>query len=316
MKLIIQIPCLNEAGTLALALSKLPKEVAGFDSVEWLVIDDGSSDDTVNVAKANGVDHIISHPHNLGLARAFMTGITTSLMLGADVIINTDADNQYDASSIPDLVRPILDEEAEIVIGIRPIQSIEHFSPLKKVFQKLGSAVVRLASNTDVGDAPSGFRAISRSAALQLNVFSSYTYTLETIIQAGLNRMKVVSVPVKVNDDLRPSRLVRSIPSYIYRSVITIFRIFITYKPLKFFALVSMALFALGLMLNIRWLFLFFIDPSRARVPSLILGLTFIMGSFFSLAVGILGDLLSVNRRLLEDIRSRLLSHDMGYKHD
>ncbi|WP_207262082.1 glycosyltransferase family 2 protein [Desulfovibrio sp. Huiquan2017] len=316
MKLIIQIPCLNEAGTLDLALSKLPKEVPGFDCVEWLVIDDGSTDDTVNVAKANGVDHIISHPQNLGLARAFMTGITASLSLGADVIINTDADDQYDASCIPDLVRPILDDEAEIVIGTRPIHSIEHFSPLKKIFQKIGSAVVRLASNTNVGDAPSGFRAISRSAALQLNVFSEYTYTLETIIQAGMKRMKVVSVPVRVNKDLRPSRLVHSIPSYIYRSILTIIRISITYKPLKFFAIIGMFLFAVGLMLNIRWLFLFFNDPSHARVPSLILGLTFIIGSFFSLAIGILGDLLSVNRRLLEDIRTRLLSHDMGHRHD
>jgi glycosyltransferase involved in cell wall biosynthesis len=215
MKLIIQIPCFNEAETLSIALSALPRTVPGFDFVEWLIIDDGSQDDTVNVAKAHGVDHVVRHFGNKGLARAFMTGLETSLRLGADVIVNTDADNQYNADDIPALVQPILEHRAEIVVGARPIETIEHFSPIKKLLQRLGSWVVRVASKTDIPDAPSGFRAMSRAAAQKLMVFNDYTYTLETIIQAGQKNMAIVSVPIRVNGDLRPSRLVKSIPSYI-----------------------------------------------------------------------------------------------------
>lgn len=311
MKLIIQLPCYNEEATLGVALKALPRELPGIDSVEWLVVDDGSTDQTAKVALQNQVDHVVSHQHNLGLARAFMTGITTCLELGADIIVNTDADNQYDASCINDLVQPILNDHADLVVGSRPIDRIEHFSRVKKLCQKLGSLTVRWASNTSIPDAPSGFRAMSRDAAMQLNVFNPYTYTLETIIQAGQKKMKVVSVPVEVNQDLRPSRLVKSIPSYITRSILTILRSFIVYNPMKFFIFISIVLFLAGLVLNLRWVILYFDDPQRARVPSLILGLTLHVGAFVSLALGIIGDLLSVNRRLLEDIRYRLIKKEM-----
>jgi glycosyltransferase involved in cell wall biosynthesis len=310
MKVIIQIPCFNEEQTLALALAELPRELPGVDEVEWLVIDDGSTDRTVEVAKQSGVQHVVSHPQNLGLARGFMTGITKCLELGADIIVNTDADNQYDASCIPDLIQPILDDGAEIVMGCRPIDQVEHFSATKKFFQKLGSLTVRLASGTNVQDAPSGFRAFSKEAAMQLNVFSPYTYTMETIIQAGQKKMKIASVPVRVNEDLRPSRLVKSIFSYIFRNTITIMRMFIIYHPFKFFLSLGLALFVIGLFLDLRWVILYFDNPERARVPSLILGLTFTIGAFLSVSIGILGDLLAVNRKLLENIRYRLIKRD------
>ena len=224
MKLIIQIPCFNEAGTLAIALRELPRTVDGFDIVEWLIIDDGCTDNTVEVAKANGVNHVVSFTKNQGLARGFMAGLEASLKLGADVIINTDADNQYNAGNIPDLVAPILQKKADIVVGARPISDIEHFSPVKKLLQGFGSWVVRVVSGTSIDDAPSGFRAMTRDAALRLNVFNSYTYTLETIIQAGQKNMSIVAVPIQVNGDLRPSRLLKSIPSYIKKSISTIVR--------------------------------------------------------------------------------------------
>jgi glycosyltransferase involved in cell wall biosynthesis len=211
MKLIIQIPCLNEAGTLSVALQDLPRSIDGFDEVEWLVIDDGSTDDTAAHARELGVDHVIRHPVNRGLAAAFMTGLDACLRLGADVIVNTDADNQYQAADIPKLTMPILSGQADMVIGARPIAETEHFSWIKKKLQRLGSWAVRAASKTSVADAPSGFRAISRETAMRLNVFNAYTYTLETIIQAGLSNLRVLSVPIRTNPDLRPSRLVKSI---------------------------------------------------------------------------------------------------------
>src|SRR5690606_4864832 len=241
-KLIIQIPCFNEAGTLAIALSALPREVPGFDKVEWLIIDDGCTDNTVEVARANGVDHVVRHTRNQGLARGFMNGLQACLEHGADVIVNTDADNQYNADDIPLLTQPILDRRADIVVGARPIQTIQHFSPIKKLLQKLGSWVVRVASKTNIPDAPSGFRAISRAAARRLVVFSDYTYTLETIIQAGQKNMAITSVPIRVNGDLRPSRLVKSIPSYIQRSIVTIIRVFVIYRPFRFFGTIGVTL--------------------------------------------------------------------------
>ncbi|HET9932814.1 MAG TPA: glycosyltransferase family 2 protein, partial [Polyangiaceae bacterium] len=240
MKLIIQIPCFNEAATLGIALAELPKQVPGFSSVEILIIDDGSADDTVRVARENGVHHVVGFRSNQGLASAFMLGIHSCLERGADVIVNTDADNQYCAADIPKLVQPIVDGRADLVIGARPITEIAHFSPIKKLLQRFGSWVVRRVSNTDVADAPSGFRAISREAAISLNVFNGYTYTLETIIQAGQKGMSVVSVPIRVNGELRPSRLVRSIPNYVKRSILTMFRIFVVYQPLKFFLTVGL----------------------------------------------------------------------------
>lgn len=306
MKLIIQIPCYNEAGTLAIALSKLPRKVEGVDTVEWLIIDDGSTDDTVKIAFENGVDHVVRHTKNLGLARGFMTGINACLERGADIIVNTDADNQYNADDIPALIRPIIEGRAEFVIGARPIAEIDHFSPIKKLLQKFGSWVVRIASRTNVPDAPSGFRAISRNAAQQLNVFSEYTYTLETIIQAGQKNMAIESVPVRVNEDLRPSRLVKSIPSYIKRSILTIVRIFAVYKPFRFFGVIGLTLFAAGLLIGLRYLYFFFSGDGEGHVQSLILASILIGIGFQTVLVGFLADIIAVNRKLLEDIKSSL----------
>jgi glycosyltransferase involved in cell wall biosynthesis len=306
-KLIIQIPCYNEEATLGLTLSELPRQVPGIDIVEWLIINDGSVDRTVEVAQANGVDHIVSFDHNQGLAKAFMAGLEASLKAGADIIVNTDADNQYCAADIPLLVQPILMGQAEIVIGSRPIRKIRHFSPIKKLLQEFGSWVVRIVSNTNIPDAPSGFRAISRNAALQLNVFNPYTYTLEMIIQAGQKGMAITSVPIRTNGYLRPSRLVKSIPSYVRRSMLTILRIFMTYKPLKFFFFLGSIPFTAGTLLGIRWLTLFFLQGAlRARVPSLVLAAILILIGFQLWIFGLVADLMSVNRRLLEDVQLRL----------
>jgi glycosyltransferase involved in cell wall biosynthesis len=311
-KLIIQIPCYNEEATLGLTLSELPRQIAGIDTVEWLVINDGSADRTVEVARSLGVDHIVSFEHNQGLAKAFMAGLEASLKAGADIIVNTDADNQYCAADIPLLVKPILMGQAEIVIGARPIRQIKHFSPAKKILQEFGSWVVRMVSNTDIPDAPSGFRAISRNAALQINVFNQYTYTLEMIIQAGQKGMAITSVPVRTNDYLRPSRLVKSIPAYVRRSILTILRIFMTYQPLKFFFLLGSLPFTLGTLLGVRWLILFFIEQSiRARVPSLVLAAILILIGFQLWIFGLVADLMSVNRRILEDIQLRLRRAEM-----
>ncbi len=305
MKLIIQIPCYNEAGTLAIALNALPREVEGFDKVEWLIIDDGSTDDTVNVAIECGVDHIVSFTKNQGLAKGFMAGIKKCLDEGADVIVNTDADNQYEAQDIPKLTKPVLDKKADYVIGARPVSDIEHFSPTKKFLQKLGSWVVRRASNTDIPDAPSGFRAMSRACAKQLNVHSEYTYTLETIIQAGQKNMAITSVPIRTNADLRPSRLLRSIPNYIKKSIITIIRIFVVYKPFKFFMSIAAILFGIGLLLGVRYLYFDFTGHGNGHVQSVILSGVFIGIGFQTGLIAFIADLLSVNRKLLEELKSR-----------
>lgn len=303
MKLIIQIPCYNEAETLATTLAALPRKISGFDSVEWLIIDDGSTDETVAVAKANGVDHIVRHARNQGLARAFMTGLDACLRLGADVIVNTDADNQYNADDIPALVQPILEHRAEIVVGARPIETIEHFSPVKKMLQKLGSWVVRVVSKTDIPDAPSGFRAMSRTAAQRLMVFNDYTYTLETIIQAGQKNMAITSVPIRVNKDLRPSRLVKSIPSYIWRSIFTIVRIFIIYRPFRFFGAIGALLFGAGFLLGLRFVLKYLAGEGEGHVQSLILAALLMGMGFQTILIAFVSDLLAANRKLLEDIR-------------
>lgn len=305
MKLIIQIPCFNEAETLAIALADLPKEIPGVDTIEVLVIDDGSSDETVAVARANGVHHVVGFRANQGLARAFMLGIHAGLERGADIIVNTDADNQYYAPDIPKLIQPILDNRADLVIGARPIKDIQHFSPAKKVLQAFGSWVVRRVSGTDVADAPSGFRAISRDAALAMNVFSGYTYTLETIIQAGQRGLKVVSVPIRVNGELRPSRLVRSIPNYIKRSILTMFRIFVVYQPLKFFMMVGLVPFSLGLAIGARFLVFYFRGEGDGHIQSLILAAILLLIGVQTFLLAILADLLGVNRRLLEELQRR-----------
>ncbi len=305
MKLIIQIPCLNEAGTLAIALNALPREVPGFDSVEWLIIDDGSTDETVAVARENGVNHVVRHTRNQGLARGFMSGLDACLNLGADVIVNTDADNQYNADDIPALTKPILERSADIVVGARPIETIEHFSLIKKMLQKLGSWVVRVASNTDIPDAPSGFRAMSRTAAQRLMVFNDYTYTLETIIQAGQKNMAITSVPVQVNEDLRPSRLFKSIPAYIKRSIVTIVRIFVIYRPFRFFGAIGAVLFGAGFLIGIRFLWFYLGGEGGGHIQSLILASSLLVMGFQTLLIAFVADLLAANRKLLEDVRYR-----------
>jgi glycosyltransferase involved in cell wall biosynthesis len=312
MKLIIQIPCYNEEESLGITLAALPRELAGVDVVEWLIINDGSSDATVEVAQRHGVDHIVSFPQNQGLAKAFMAGIEASLHAGADIIVNTDADNQYCAEDIPALIEPILSEKADIVIGARQIDEIEHFSASKKLLQKLGSRVVRMASNTKVDDAPSGFRAISRDAAIRLNVFNEYTYTLETIIQAGQNGLAVASVPVRTNPYLRPSRLIKGTPSYLKSSLFTILRIFMTYQPLRFFVLLGSFPFAAGFLLGVRWLVLYLGGTPRTHVPSLILAsLLMLIGVQLGI-FGLVADLLSVNRKMLEDVQLRIRRIELG----
>ncbi|WP_333849235.1 glycosyltransferase family 2 protein [Leclercia sp.] len=306
MKLIIQIPCYNEAETLAIALNALPRQVNGFDKVEWLIVDDGSTDDTINVARQNGVDHVVKHAGNKGLAKAFMTGLDACLNLNADVIVNTDADNQYSADDIPLLVAPILEHRAEMVIGERPISAIDHFSPIKKYLQKLGSWVVRVASNTNVPDAPSGFRAMSRATAQKLMVFNDYTYTLETIIQAGQKNITITSVAVRVNEDLRPSRLVKSISSYIKRSIITIVRIFVIYRPFRFFGAIGAVLFTSGFLLGVRFLYKYITGDGNGYIQSLILASILMGMGFQTILVAFITDLLSANRKLLEDLRFKV----------
>lgn len=306
MKLIIQIPCLNEAGTLRAALATLPRTVAGFDSVEWLVIDDGSTDNTADLARELGVDHVVRHPVNRGLATAFMTGIDAALRHGADVIVNTDADNQYEASDIPLLVKPILERRADMVIGARPIAQTAHFSWIKKKLQRFGSWAVRMASSTDVADAPSGFRAMTRETAMRLNVFNAYTYTLETIIQAGLSNLAVVSVPIRTNPDLRPSRLVKSIPNYVKRSLVTILRVFVIYRPLTLFVRISAVLGALGIAIGLRYMVFYFHHHGGGHVQSLILAAVLVMLAAVSLMIGLVADLIATNRKLMEQIDFRL----------
>jgi glycosyltransferase involved in cell wall biosynthesis len=306
MKLIIQIPCLNEAETLSIALAELPREVAGFSTVEWLIIDDGSTDNTAEVARGNGVHHVVRHPVNRGLAEAFMTGIDACLKLGADVIVNTDADNQYNGADIPKLTDPVLAGDADIVIGARPIGETEHFSWIKKKLQHLGSWAVRVASRTEVADAPSGFRAISREAAMRLNVFNAYTYTLETIIQAGQSNMRIISVPIRTNADLRPSRLVKSISSYVQRSLATILRVFVIYKPLKFFAFFGAIFTFAGVIAGARFLLYRLEDNGEGHIQSVIFCALCIIAGLLLFMMGVIGDLIATNRKLLERINLRL----------
>jgi glycosyltransferase involved in cell wall biosynthesis len=305
MKLIIQIPCLNEAETLPIALADLPKQIPGVDVIETLIIDDGCTDDTVSVALSHGVNHVVGFRRNQGLARAFMLGIDACLERGADIVVNTDADNQYNAADIELLVRPILEERADLVIGARPIAEIRHFSLLKKVLQRIGSWVVRRVSNTDVADAPSGFRAMSRETAMVLNVFSDYTYTLETIIQAGQKNFRISSVPVRVNGELRPSRLVRSIGAYVRRSIFTMVRIFVVYRPLRFFMSVSAVPLLIGLGIGARFVLYYLRGDGGGHIQSLILVAVLLMVAFQTMLLAVLADLQSVNRRLLEDLQLR-----------
>jgi len=305
MKLIIQIPCYNEAATLGITLKELPRKVEGFDKVEWLIIDDGSTDDTSKVARDNGADHVVRFIKNQGLAKGFLAGLEACVKLGADVIVNTDADNQYNAQDIPKLVKPILEGKSDIVVGSRPISEIAHFSSFKKILQKIGSWVVRLASNTDLPDATSGFRAISRDAAMELNLFNDYTYTLEMIIQAGQKGMSLASVPIRTNPYLRPSRLIKSIPAYIKNSVITILRIFVVYRPFRFFMTIGASLCAIGFLLGLRFLYYRLTNTPGQFIQSLILASILIGIGFQTILVAFLADLQAVNRKLLENVSYR-----------
>ncbi len=305
MKLIIQIPCFNEESSLPITLSELPKTLPDFDTVEWLVIDDGSTDNTVEAANKHGVHHIVRHIHNQGLAKAFMTGLDACLSLGADVIVNTDADNQYQASDIGRLVEPILNRRAEIVIGARPISDTEHFSILKKLLERLGSWVVRIVSGTDVEDAPSGFRAFSRAAAKRLMVFNDYTYTLETIIQAGQKNIPICSIPIGTNEDLRPSRLVRNVPSYITQSFMTIVRIFVVYRPFRFFMTFGSIILLIGILIGVRFLWFSLAGQGGGHVQSLILASVLLGMGFQTMLIAFIADLLAANRKLLEEQRQR-----------
>ncbi|MBK1668188.1 hypothetical protein CKO28_09075 [Rhodovibrio sodomensis] len=301
--LVIQIPAYNEEVTLALALGDLPRQVEGFDRVLWLVVDDGSNDRTGEVARVCGVDHVVRLGTNRGLAAAWQAGIETALCLGADVIVNTDADNQYQASAIPDLVAPILQGRADIVVGERPISEIAHFTPAKKLLQRMGSRVMRAVSRTGVADAPSGFRALSRDAAQRIVVLSEYTYTLETLIQAGHRGMRVVNAPVGVNEDLRPSRLVRSIPSYIKRSIGTMLRFWIAHRLAGVLAKAATGTAFIGLVL----LAITVCGGGFAAAS----GVAFGFAAAFGIAAA-LADSLQMNRRLLEDIRRRQLACEDG----
>ncbi|HEY5663491.1 MAG TPA: glycosyltransferase family 2 protein [Ilumatobacter sp.] len=313
IKLVIQIPCFDEEQTLPATLADLPREVPGVDVVEWLVVDDGSSDRTAEVARECGVDHVVQHSHNRGLAAAFLTGLDAALRRGADVVVNTDADNQYVGACIPDLVRPVLDDGADMVVGERPIEQIDEFSRLKKRLQRVGSWVVRKFSGTDVRDAASGFRAISRDAALRLQVYGKYSYTMETLVQARAEGLRVVGVPVRVNPQTRPSRLVRSVGQYVRRSGQTIVRSFAIYYPFRFFFLVGLVPVLAGVALLVRWLGLWaFADVYRSRVPSLVIGAVLTIVGVQVWVVAFLGDLQAAGRRLLAESRVRDRRRDLG----
>lgn len=301
MKLLIQIPCYNEAETLEIALNDLPKHIDGIDEIEYLIIDDGCTDNTVVVARNWGVHHIVSFTRNKGLAKGFMAGLDACLRSGADIIVNTDADNQYCADDIPKLIQPILEHKADIVIGERPIDETEHFSFLKKKLQHLGSWVVRKASHTDIPDAPSGFRAFSREAAMRINVINDYTYTLETIVQAGRNKMAIVSVPIRTNPELRKSRLFHSMFGYIKKSVLTIFRALMMYKPLYCFTIVAAVPSTIGIVIGIRFMIYYFTGRGNGHTQSLMLACTLLIIGFMTFVIGMLADVMSANRKILED---------------
>jgi glycosyltransferase involved in cell wall biosynthesis len=304
VKLIIQIPCFNEEQTLGQTVAELPRAVEGFDAVEFLVIDDGSTDRTVEVARAAGVHHVVQLFSNRGLARGFMAGLDACIERGADVIVNTDADNQYCADDIQKLVVPILEQEADMVIGARPIQQIEHFSPIKRALQRLGSYVVRVLSKTNVPDAPSGFRAMSRKAAMRINVFNDYTYTLETIIQAGQSNLRVASVPVRVNGPTRPSRLMKGMLPYIVGSMKTLLSAYLIYRPAALFSMLAAVFLLPAVVLAGRYAWLAFVaGRGGGHVQSVMLAGVLALCGVFMLAIGVIAHLQGINRRLLEDIQ-------------
>jgi glycosyltransferase involved in cell wall biosynthesis len=306
LKLIIQIPCYNEEETLPIALADLPRRIDGVDEIEYLIINDGSVDKTVAVAKEHGVHHVVSFPKNKGLAKGFMAGIDACLRLGADIIVNTDADNQYNGADIAKLVEPIVKGEAEMVIGDRQTNGINHFSWFKKRLQNLGSWVVRQVSDTSIPDATSGFRALSREAALQMNVVSAFTYTLETIIQAGKKNLAISHVPIRTNEKLRESRLFQGNWSYIKRSVATMIRIYTMYEPLKMFTTIGGILFSGGLLIGLRFLYFYVTEGGAGHIQSLILTAVLLLLGFQIFVLGFIADIIGRNRQLIENALYRL----------
>ena len=310
MKLIIQIPCFNEAETLEVTLNDLPKHIDGIDEIEYLIIDDGSHDNTAEVAKKWGVHYVVRFRRNKGLAKGFMAGLDACLKNGADIIVNTDADNQYCGADIETLVRPILDKKAHIVIGERPIDDTEHFTPLKKKLQHFGSWVVRKASKTTIPDAPSGFRAYSREAAMRINVINDYTYTLETIVQSGREKMAVMSVPIRTNPELRESRLFHSMWGYIKKSMLTIVRTYLMYRPLYFFFMLGSILALVGVGFFVRYFVFFCSGEGGGHLQSLILASTLLIVGFQTIVVGLLGDVISANLKILQDVQYHVRKMD------
>jgi glycosyltransferase involved in cell wall biosynthesis len=308
MKLIIQIPCYNEEQTLPVTLKDLPKRIDGVDAIEVLIIDDGSEDRTSEVAKQHGVNHLVRLKNHQGLAQAFAAGLDACLRLGADIVVNTDADNQYQGRAIAQLVAPILQRTADMVIGARDIENIEHFSPMKKFLQRLGSLLVRTVSQTAIPDTTSGFRAYSRDAALRLNVLSDFSYTLETIIQAGTSGLAIACVPIQTNKPLRESRLFSSTAEYLGASIMTIIRVYTMYKPLKFFWWIGGTVFALGAMLVLRFLYFYFTlaQVQTGHVQSLIVAGVLLIIGFQIFLFGLLADITAKNRKLLEEVLIRM----------
>jgi len=316
MKLIVQIPCFNEEETLPQTVADIPREIEGVDKVEIMIIDDGSTDRTVEVAKELGVDHVVRNKHNLGLAKTFRHGLDACLHAGADVIVNTDGDNQYNAADIPKLVAPVLAGEADMVIGDRQTDKIAHFSKVKKFLQWFGSGVVRKLAGVWVPDAVSGFRAFSRDAALRLNIVSSYSYTIETVIQAGKKQLAVQSIPIRTNGKTRESRLFKSIPDFIMRQVTTIIRMYAMYQPLRFFFLIGAVLTVLGALPILRFLFYYLIGEGGGHVQSLVLGGVLLMMGFISFLAGLVADLISFNRQLQEMTLERVRQMELASKND
>lgn len=300
MKLIVQIPCLNEEATLPQTLADIPRAIAGVDCIEILVIDDGSSDRTAEVARQHGVHHLVRNRRRLGLAQAFRRGLDASIRAGADIVVNTDGDNQYAGADIPSLIAPILEGRADIVVGDRQTDRIAHFSPLKKLLQRVGSGIVRSLAAVDIPDAVSGFRAMSRDAAMQLNIVSKFSYTTEMVIQGGRRRMAIVSVPVRTNPHTRKSRLAQHIPQFIGRSASTMIRTYAMYQPLRVFFYIGAVLSVLGSIPVIRFLYFYFLGAGAGHVQSLILGGVLLLMGFVTFLIGMLADLIGVNRQLLE----------------
>lgn len=301
MKLVVQIPCLNEAATLSAVLRSIPKKIAGVDEIIVLVIDDGSTDDTVAIAKKHGVKHFVTHAKNMGLAQSFQDGVTYALELGADIVVNTDGDNQYPQEKIADLVQPILENRVDIVIADRQTSEIEHFSSAKKLLQQWGSKTVNWAAGTKLPDAASGFRAYSKTSLLRLNVTTKFSYAMETIIQAGNKGLSIESIPIRTNPKTRESRLFKSTPEHVRKSAMAIMRAYLMYRPYAVFASIGTLLFILGGGLFIRYLFFYFSDTPSQHLQSLMLGIVFLTGSFLCFVLGIVSDIIRVNRILLED---------------